>query len=363
MSAPRCYLQINTAALSHNLERIKQLVPSSKVMAVIKADAYGHGMEVAAEYLNGADEFAVTDTSDVKRLQHMGIEKPITLLSARFDAQDLRWFSQHQIRPVIYDYEQLNCLRALPTDTALPIWLKVDTGMGRLGFSVEELPTVYARVSELPGIASIGLMTHLANADDPQRPVNKAQFELYQKVINTAEDNKQWYREYSILNSAGIVAFADRARDVIRPGILLYGISPQPGLSAHALGLKAVMEFKSSVISVRRLPAGTSIGYGGTYTLDTDSRIAYVACGYGDGYPRNAATGTTVLINGFLVPLVGRVSMDMLAVDIAELPVVVGDRVTLWGEDNPIEDVAESANTIPYELTCGITQRVARFII
>ena len=235
--------------------------------------------------------------------------------------------------------------------------------MGRLGFSVDELPGVAERVKELSGVQSVSLMTHLANADTPNKPANQQQLDLFSEVLSTAKQHKHQYHQISVLNSAGIVAFGGSANSITRPGLFLYGISPQQGLSAHKLGLKPVMAFKASVISVRRLPSGTSIGYGGTYTLDTDSRVAYVGCGYGDGYPRHAPSGTNVSVNGFLVPLVGLVSMDMIAVDVGELPVKLGDPVTLWGEENPIEDVAQAAGTIAYELSCGITQRVVRRII
>ncbi len=360
---PRCHIEINRAALSHNLNTVRKRVPSARVMAVIKADAYGHGMEIAAAELNDADEFAVTCRADAERLLEQGIVKPLTLLSARFDADDLRWFAVNNIRPVVYEYEQLRELRALSEDCSLNVWLKVDTGMGRLGFTPEELPGVYARIKEMTGVGEISLMTHLAHADQPLAIGNQQQFETFSHVQLLASQHHQDYAQVSVLNSAGVVAFSENAADFVRPGILLYGISPQTSLSAHKLGLKPVMSFKSQVISVRRLPAGTSIGYSGTYILDSDTRIAQVACGYGDGYPRHAPTGTNVSVNGFLVPLVGRVSMDMLAVDVGELPVQVGDSVTLWGDENPIEDVAAAAGTIAYELTCGITQRVLRVTV
>lgn len=360
----RCYVEINTAAYAHNLKRIRDHVPDVNIMAVIKANAYGHGMELAASSLcDLVDEFAVTSIADVERLHQCGQFKPLTLLSAQFDASDLAYFAKHHIRPVVYDYEQLEALMSLTSETALNVWLKVDTGMGRLGFSVDELPNVRQRLEQSSGINSVSLMTHLANADAPYQTANAEQFSIFERVLQTAKELEQDYLDISVLNSAGVVAFSDKARSIVRPGILLYGISPQIGLSAHKLNLKPVMQFKSSVISVRRLPAGSSIGYGASYTLDQDSRIAYVGCGYGDGYPRHAPSGTTVSVNGFLVPLVGRVSMDMLAVDISELPVSVGDPVTLWGEDNPIEDIAHAAGTIAYELTCAITERVARVTI
>ncbi|WP_353413810.1 alanine racemase [Arenicella sp. 4NH20-0111] len=363
MNGQRCYIELNTDAFAHNLACIRQLAPLSKVMAVIKANAYGHGMMLAARHLDDADEFAVTSTEDAQQLRQNQIDKPLTLLSPMFGESDLKWMSENTVRPVIYDYHQLNSLRSDKSFKSLDVWLKVDTGMGRLGFSMEEIQSVYNSVRQLAGIGSISLMTHLAQADQPNLTANQQQIALFQSIVSEAKNNNQTYSECSILNSAGVVAFSENAMDIIRPGVLLYGVSPQRGLSSQALGLQPVMTFKSSIISVRRMPSGSSIGYSGTYTLDQDSRIAYIACGYGDGYPRHAPNGTTVLVNGFLVPLVGRVSMDMIAVDIGELPVNVGDQAVLWGEGNPVEDVAEASGTIAYELTCKITQRVSRVVI
>ncbi len=362
MDNSRCYVEINRSAFSHNLRRVRELAPAAQVMAVIKANGYGHGMQLAAQGLEQADEFAVTSVQDANALRAMGMTKSLTLLSATFSVSDVTGFAEKNIRPVIYDYDQLGLLKELPANADLNVWLKLDTGMGRLGFSAQELPTIRARLDALPGISQVSLMTHLANADQPESPVNQLQFDALNEALEAAKRNDQTYQQLSVLNSAGIVGFAEQAADTVRPGLMLYGISPQQGVSAHALGLKPVMSFKSHVISVRSLPSGSRIGYGGTYTLDGDSRIAYVACGYGDGYPRHAPSGTTVLVNGFLVPLVGRVSMDIIAVDIGELPVQVGDVVTLWGEDNPVEEVAAAAGTIAYELTCGITERVSRVI-
>ncbi len=359
----RCYIELNAAAFAHNLRCVRELAPKAKLMAVVKADGYGHGMELTARSLKEADEFAVTTIDDAERLLGAGVNKPITLLSGAYEVGHFAWMRANKIRPVVFDYEQLNIFKQATGQEPIDVWLKLDTGMGRLGFSADELSTAYKSLSALSSVREIALMTHLANADQPERRENAAQFDLFNQVKIEADQAGQHYSEFSVLNSAGVVAFAEHAMDRVRPGLMLYGISPQHGKSANQLGLMPVMSLKSSVISVRTLSSGTSIGYGGTYTLDTDSRIAYVGCGYGDGYPRHATTGTTVLINDFLVPLVGRVSMDMIAVDVGELPVQVGDSATLWGEGNPIEDVAAEAGTIPYELTCSVTARVERIVI
>ncbi len=346
---------LDSSAYQHNLQVVRSLVPNAKVMAVIKADGYGHGMECAAKALQDADEFGVTCLDDVARLSELGMTKATTLLSGRFSTEQLNQLAATALRPVIYDYAQLPALEAVRDDANLDVWLKVDTGMGRLGFSVEDANLLVGRLRTLAGINSISAMTHLANADVADHPANQKQLDLFHSFCALHAFN-----EVSILNSAGTIAFASSAGDFVRPGLMLYGISPQQGKTSFDLGLKPVMTFKSELISVKRLPAGSPIGYGSTYALDSDSRIGVVACGYGDGYPRHAVNGTPVLVNGMYAPLIGRVSMDLLTVDLGEIPAEVGDEAVLWGEGNPVETVAEHAGTIAYELTCGITSRVER---
>ena len=352
------HVVIDRAAFAHNLAQVKALAPNSRVMAVIKADGYGHGMEVAADALVDADEFAVNSLDDVFRLRDYGVKKKLNVLSAQLDVAQFETLSGLNVRPVFYDIAQLHTLEQLKADTNLSIWLKVDTGMGRLGLLPEDVGPAYQRLSKIKGISSINLMTHLANADNVNHPSNESQISAIKAIAEQYN-----FDELSIANSAGVVNFVSTHVDQIRPGIMLYGISPVQGKSASDLGLKPVMTFKSQLLSVKHLPAGSPVGYGSTYSMDVDSRIGVVACGYGDGYPRHAPSGTLVLVNGFYVPLVGRVSMDMLCVDLGELPAQIGDEVVLWGADNPIEDVAHSAGTIGYELCCGILPRVGRVVI
>ena len=295
---------------------------------------------------------------DVQRLKVHGVKKPLTILSADLTVDDLNQLSAMSVRPVFYDLAQLSLFEKIAHDANLSIWLKIDTGMGRLGVLPNELPSVYQRLSKIKGIRSINVMTHLANADDVNHSTNSKQINLFDEQLRQFE-----FDEKSILNSAGIVNFSNQKQDVVRPGIMLYGISPVLDKTADELGLKPVMTFKSRLISVKQLPAGSSVGYGSVYSLDVNSKIGIVACGYGDGYPRHAPSGTLVLVNGFYVPLVGRVSMDMLAVDLGELPAQVGDEVILWGEGNPVESIAKEAGTIAYELCCGILPRVERVLI
>ncbi len=351
-------VHISTSALQHNSKRARDMAPDSHIMAVIKADGYGHGMEAVAEAIDGlVDEFAVNSLDDVLRLRDAGFKKPLTVLSANLDKASLSKFTELETRATIYDISQLALLEQIADDQDLSIWLKVDTGMGRLGILPDEFDVVLQRLSQINGLSEISLMTHLANADQADNPENLNQIELFEKLAA-----KYSFKQLSILNSAGLVAYSQSAKDITRPGILLYGISPSIGKSAEQLDLKPVMTFKSELISIKRLAAGSAIGYGGTYVLDQDSRIGIIACGYGDGYPRHAPSGTPVLVNDILVPLVGRVSMDMICVDLGEISAKVGDSVTLWGEGNPIEVIAEYAQTISYELCCGILPRVERIV-
>lgn len=352
------HVVIDRAAIKHNLQRVREFVPNAKVMAVIKADGYGHSMETVARALEAADEFAVTCLDDVDRLRSQGFNKPISMLSSTFTVDDLHRMPAQQVRPVFYDSCQLSALSELDDSANLDLWLKVDTGMGRLGFCVEDAHLIAARLLSHRGIKSVSVMTHLSNADTPDHPSNQRQIKSFVKFTETYN-----FREISILNSAGVVAFADQAQHIVRPGVILYGVSPQVGLTAHGLNLQPAMTFKSSLISVKRLPVGSQIGYGSGYTLDSDSRIGVVACGYADGYPRHAPSGTPVLINGMIVPLVGRVSMDLITVELGDVKAEVGDDVILWGEGNPVENIAELSETIAYELVCGIPPRVERLVI
>ncbi|MBX2849509.1 MAG: alanine racemase [Acidiferrobacterales bacterium] len=351
-------VHISTTALQHNIKQIRSLAPDANIMAVIKADGYGHGMEtVAAAISDHVEEFAVNSLDDVLRLRNAGFDKQLTVLSASLDKTSLLKFTELNTRVTIYDLSQLSLLEQIADNQNLSIWLKVDTGMGRLGILPKEFDVVISRLLQIKGLADISLMTHLANADQAENPANFKQIKLFEELAA-----KHPFERLSILNSAGLISYAEYAMDISRPGLSIYGISPTIGKSAEQLNFKPVMTFKSQLISIKRLSAGSAIGYGGTYVLDQDSRVGVIACGYGDGYPRHARNGTPVLVNGMLVPLIGRVSMDMICVDLGEIVAKVGDSVTLWGEANPIEVVADYAGTISYELCCGILPRVERIV-
>lgn len=358
----RASITVSRSALQHNFSRVRDLASEAAIMSVIKADAYGHDMLMVAKVLNevmsAGDEFAVTGVDDVYRLRSQGIDSPITMLSSRFTTDELNGMSANKVRPVIYDSQQLESVTNLDSSAELDIWLKVDSGMGRLGFSLEDAPLIAARLMSNKGVRSVSAMTHLSSADDIDQPCTNRQIKQF---INFTQDFD--FKKISILNSAGIVGFSEHAHDLVRPGVMLYGVSPQKGRSAESLDLQAVMEFKAELISVKRLPAGSAIGYGRHYTLDCDSKIGVIACGYADGYPRHAVNGTPVIINGMIVPIIGRVSMDLITVDLGDVAAEVGDMALLWGAQNPIENIAASAGTIAYELLCGITARVERIVI
>ena len=349
---------LDRKAFAHNLNRARELTPHAKVMAVIKADGYGHGMEFAAESLLAADEFGVSSLDDIRRLRDAEIKQPLNLLSACLNKAEFESLVELDTRPVIYDWQQVEVLQKIQPAKPLPIWLKVDTGMGRLGFSPLELPKALDALRKLSSIASISLMSHLANADTPEHSQNSLQLDGFRRLQNSAD-----YAQCSILNSAGSFAFGEAANDIIRPGLMLYGVSPLANRVAADLQLEPVMTFVSELISVKKMSKGSFIGYGSSYQLDTDATIGIVACGYGDGYPRHAPSGTPVVVNGQKVPLIGRVSMDMIVLDLTQAKAVVGDAVILWGKQNPIEKVASMASTIAYELCCGISNRVERIII
>jgi len=356
------HVLIDRKAITHNFQIAKTLVPNCKVMPIIKADGYGHGMETVADALSNVleetDEIGINGLDDVSRLRSAGVRTTLTVLSASLDLPQLNSLIDTDVRPVFFDHSQLSIFEQMDPDADLDLWLKVDTGMGRLGVLPDELPLIYQRLMAIKGVRSISLMSHLANADDPNHVANKWQIDSVLELANEFD-----FKEVSLLNSAGIMNYPTDAFQIVRPGLMLYGISPTVNKTARELGLKPVMTFKSELISIKRLPAGSRVGYGSAYTLDSDSRIGIVAVGYGDGYPRHAPSGTPVLVNNMLVPLIGRVSMDMIAVDLSELQANIGDEVVLWGADNPIENIAEMAGTIAYELTCGILPRVERILV
>jgi alanine racemase len=323
-------------------------------MAVIKANAYGHGLVPAARALAEADGFAVARLGEGLALRAAGLRNRILLLEGVFSAEQLAAAAQAQFELMVHSFEQLALLEALAGATPVTVWLKIDSGMNRLGFRLEEFAAAYARLRGNPHVQSEPtLVTHLASADDRRDPRTRQQLEAFA----TATAGLNGAR--SIANSAGVLAWPAARTDWVRPGLMLYGVSPFASGTGAALGLRPAMTLRTEVIAVKNVRAGETVGYGGTWTAPRETRMAVVAAGYGDGYPCNTATGAPVQINGRGAPLVGRVSMDMVTVDVTDLPAVsVGDPVVLWGSEVPVEEIAAQAGAIPWDLLCGVSQRV-----
>ncbi len=341
---------INLDALQHNLHRARRLT-SSRIMAVIKADAYGHGLLRSAEALSDAEGFALLDLTDAVSLREAGFKQTILLLEGFFAAEELPRMAEYEIASVIHSPHQIDMLDAYPRRAALDVWLKINTGMNRLGFAPHELQAAMEKLKAHPAVRDITLMTHFSHADEATGIA--AQLEKFNQMTAA-------YRlPRSLANSAALLRYPASHADWVRPGIMLYGASPFPETSAQQLGLQSVMSLHSKIIAVRELNKGESISYGGLFSAAHPMRVGVVACGYADGYPRHAPSGTPILVAGQRTRILGRITMDMLCVDLTALPAVeVGGRVTLWGAGLPVEEVAHAAGTISYDLLCAITKRV-----
>jgi alanine racemase len=345
---------IDHSALRHNLLIVRRHAPESRIWAVIKANGYGHGMLQVGASLELADGLAVARVEEGVRLREAGISRPILVLEGALYEWELALAHRHRLELALHRPGQVALLKQTSVAGPLRLWVKVDTGMHRLGFDPEQVPALLAQLDANPRVdGTPGLMTHLANADDTRNPLTRLQCERLRGLDPTGQ-----YR-LSIGNSAGILAFPPSRTQWVRPGIMLYGASPFVDRTAADLGLRPVMTLQTRVIAVRSLRRGDAVGYGGTYVCPEDMPVGAAAIGYGDGYPRHAPSGTPVLVNGKQVPLVGRVSMDMINVDLRAAPATaVGDTLTLWGEGLPVDDIAQRAGTISYELLCHVTARV-----
>jgi len=323
-------------------------------MAVVKANAYGHGLVPAALALAEADAFAVARLEEGLALRAAGITQPIVLLEGVFAHEHLLEAARHGFDLVVHDPLQIELLEEFTGQSRFILWIKIDTGMNRLGFRPEEFPGALERVRRLqPAPLEIRLLTHLARADERDDAMTRRQLARFKKTVGALD------HALSIANSAGLFGSVQLGCDWVRPGLALYGGSPFEDRTGAELGLHPVMSLETSVIATRRVATGETVGYGGTWRAQRDSVIAIVAAGYGDGIARNLPGGTPVLIDGRRAPLAGRVSMDMIAVDVTDLDGIhVGTPVVLWGVGLPVEEIARHAGTIPYELLCGVSQRV-----
>lgn len=350
--------RIDAAALSHNLAVARAAAPGARVLAVIKANAYGHGLLRVARALRSADGFAVLSLDEAAQLRAQGYTHPIVLLEGFFSPEELPEIARLRLRPVLHRLDQVDILAQARLEHRLDVLLKVDTGMHRLGIPPKRMAETLARLQAMPQVAGITLMSHFACADDPAIGV-AAQMASFQAALPGTQAQNHAAYPVSLANSAALLRYPETHADWVRPGILLYGASPFAEQEAADLGLLPAMHLESRLIAVQTVRRGEGLGYGFAYRAERDMRVGIVACGYADGYPRHAPSGTPVRVEDQATRLLGRVSMDMLCVDLSPVAgAQVGSPVTLWGRGLPVERVAAAAGTIPYELLTAITARV-----
>ncbi|MHB1237053.1 MAG: alanine racemase [Gallionella sp.] len=341
---------IDLAAMESNLRVARRTTPA-RIMSVIKADGYGHGVMRAAEALAATDGYALLDIQDAVRLRDAGYRQTILLLEGFFSAEELSGIAEYELATVIHSQWQIAMLDAYPDKATLDVWLKVNSGMNRLGFAPQQVAQAMEQLRRHRAVRDITLMTHFANADEERGVAGP--LALFNDLASAHRVPR------SLANSAALLRYPSTHADWVRPGIMLYGASPFADASAQQLGLKPAMTLSSRIIATQQLRAGDEVGYGALFRAESNMRIGIVACGYADGYPRYAPGGTPVLVGGQRTKTLGRVSMDMLYVDLSALPQAdVGSRVVLWGEGMPIEEVARAAGTVSYELMCALTLRV-----
>lgn len=342
---------INLEALRHNLRVVAALAPHSRIMAVVKANGYGHGLLNVAQGLQKSDGFAVLNLEEAVNLREAGYQQNLLLLEGVFSADELKLAARHKISLVVHNVRQIEMLEQAQLENPVHIFAKMNTGMNRLGFASAEFASAVQRLAACRNIGDITLMTHFATADEPQG------IEKPYATFNQAAEGLEYPR--SLANSAAVLRYRHSHADWVRPGIMLYGASPIAGTPAASFQLRPAMTLQSEIIAVQTLNPGESVGYGQKFTAKRPTRAAIVACGYADGYPRHAPNGTPIHVDGKATHTLGRVSMDMLFADITDIPKAnIGSPVELWGEHNPVDAVAEAAGTVGYELLCALAPRV-----
>ncbi|HET6801894.1 MAG TPA: alanine racemase [Casimicrobiaceae bacterium] len=342
---------VDLAAIAANVAQVRRYAPGTEVMAVVKANAYGHGLLRVLPALADADGLALIELDAALALRAAGYRRPIVLLEGFFENRELEPIGREAIGVVVHDEAQVGQLEGARMERPIDMYVKANTGMNRLGFAPEQVAAICSRLAGAASIASVRLMTHFARADEDDGIAEaKQRFERATRQLA--------YRR-SLANSAGVVRYSEIGGDGVRPGIMLYGATPFASRSASSLGLAPAMTLTSKLIAVQTLAPGDGVGYGGTFHAPRAMRVGVVACGYADGYPRHAPNGTPVLVGSRRVPMAGRVSMDMLTVDLTGVPdAQVGTDVVLWGEGLPVDDVAMAASTVGYELLCAVAPRV-----
>ncbi len=358
---------IRLGALKENLTVIRNAAPDARVMAVIKANAYGHGMEAVAHTLEDVDSFAVARLPEAVQLHESGVDKPLVLLAGVLTREELGEALARGFEIVVHCMEQVDLLESARAGSAT-VWLKFDTGMNRLGFAPDAAVELINRMQNCPHVAELRLMSHLASADELESPVTEEQFARFRAVVDNFDGAVSVANTPATMGWPQLGAAQDllgfRGDHWIRPGLALFGISPFAGRNGVDLGLTPAMQFEARLIAIKPLEEGARVGYRGRYRAQQDTTLGIIAAGYGDGYTRHFRTGTPVLVNGRRVPLIGNVSMDMIAVDLGEdADDRVGDIATLWGEGLPVEEVAPWADAIPYELVCGVMHRENSLVV
>jgi alanine racemase len=346
---------LSTENLLHNLAALKQSSPRSKILAMVKANAYGHGLRSVSQRIEKhVDALGVASIDEALALRGAGITKPVALMEGVFAPDELLIASRERFHVVFHDLSQVRWLKESALPAPLVAWIKVDTGMGRLGFSPDAVPELLSELASSPSIAQPpGIMSHFACADEPDHSLNAKQMAAFNSLAGLAPGPK------SLCNSAALLSFPDHHYEWVRPGLSLYGASPVAGRSAESLGLKPVMTLRTEVIAVHAMKKGMTLGYGAAFECPEDMMVGIIAVGYGDGYPRSNREGVPVLVNGARCKIVGRVSMDMITVDLRTCPdAMAGDPVTLWGEGLPVEEVATATDRIAYDLLTGVQLRV-----
>jgi alanine racemase len=345
---------IDLAAIRYNYQRLKTLSGGNQLIAVVKADAYGHGAIQVAKALPNADAFAVAAVGEAVALRNNGITQKILVMGGFITANELQICIDHQLDPVIHQQFHLDCLAANQDLKQLQLWMKIDSGMGRLGYSITAVPGTLEQLKSLPTLGQIRMMSHFANADDIDNSYTKKQIAA---IASLKLDNYEW----GISNSAGIIGWPESHKTWVRSGIAMYGANPMSNRKQINQQLRPAMTMKTSVLAVNQHYKGDIIGYGGAYTCPKDMTIAVIAAGYADGYPRLKTQASQVNIQGQLCNVVGRVSMDMITVDVSDLEEVkVGDEVCLFGVSPEAEDIADDSLTIAYEIFCNVGAHVKR---
>lgn len=344
-------VELDLGALRHNVKRIREIAPKSQLLAMVKANAYGHGLLSIAKALSDVEGFGVSCSEEALYLRQAGLKQRIVLMEGLFSKDEISLLTDYELDTVIHDGNQLNWLSERPLPATINVWLKINTGMNRLGFSPNDFEAVLEKLHHCSWLNIVCVMTHFSSADKPEDTTTKSQIKRFDQVL------KECQFPTSLANSAAILAFPKVHADWVRPGLILYGVSPFSESSGVQYALKPVMTLKSEIISIHQLKPGDRVGYGGTWIAPKPLRVGIVAIGYGDGYPHRAESGTPILVNGKLSELIGQVSMDMLTVNLSnQWDAKIGDPVVLWGTGLPIEQIAESTSSFRFELLCGINR-------